>query len=86
MQDAKLKLENSEIALSGDVTTIGRTPDNAVSFPSDSNVSRYHAEIELRGGDHYLIDLNSSNGTSVNGNAVKGEVRLEPGDKLLFGG
>jgi len=86
MQDAKLKLENGEIALSGDVTTIGRTPDNAVSFPADSNVSRYHAEIEFRSGDHYLIDLNSSNGTSVNGNAVKGDVRLEPGDKLLFGG
>lgn len=86
MSDAKLKLENGEIALSGSVTTIGRTNDNLVSFAGDSNVSRYHAEIELRGGDHYLIDLNSSNGTSVNGNAVKGEVRLESGDILLFGG
>lgn len=86
MQDAKLKLENGEIALGGAVTTIGRTPDNDVSFPQDSNVSRYHAEIEFRGGDHYLIDLNSSNGTSVNGSPVAGEVRLEPGDKLLFGG
>lgn len=83
---AKLKLENGETALSESVTTIGRTPDNAVSFPADSNVSRYHAEIEFRGGDHYLIDLNSSNGTSVNGNAVNGEVRLEPGDKIMFGG
>ncbi len=86
MPDAKLKLDNGEIALSGDVTTIGRTTDNAVSFPGDSNVSRYHAEIELRGGDHYLIDLNSSNGTTVNGTPLKGEVRLESGDRLLFGG
>ncbi|MGB5013711.1 MAG: FHA domain-containing protein [Pyrinomonadaceae bacterium] len=86
MSCAKLKLENGETVLSEGVTTIGRTPDNVVSFPEDSNVSRYHAEIEFRGGDHYLIDLNSSNGTSVNGNAVKGEVRLEPGDKILFGG
>ena len=86
MQDAKLKLENGEIALGEAVTTIGRTPDNDVSFPQDSNVSRHHAEIEFRGGDHYLIDLNSSNGTSVNGTSVNGDVRLEPGDKLLFGG
>lgn len=86
MQDAKLKLENGEIALGETVTTIGRTTDNSVSFPEDSNVSRYHAEIEFRGGDHYLIDLNSSNGTSVNGTPVAGEVRLEPGDRLVFGG
>lgn len=86
MQDAKLKLDTGEIVLSDCVTTIGRTTDNKVAFSEDSNVSRFHAEIEMRGGDHYLIDLNSSNGTTVNGNVVRGEIRLEPGDKILFGG
>ncbi len=86
MPDAKLKLENGEIAVSNGVTTIGRTSDNAISFPTDSNVSRFHAEIEFRDGDHYLIDLNSSNGTSVNGSALRGEIRLESGDAILFGG
>ena len=86
MPDAKLKLENGEIAVTDGVTTIGRTTDNAVSFPNDSNVSRYHAEIEFRDGDYYLIDLNSSNGTTVNGNALNGEIRLEIGDAIVFGG
>lgn len=86
MPDAKLKLENGEVAIPNGVTTIGRTTDNAVSFPNDSNVSRYHAEIEFRDGDHYLIDLNSSNGTTVNGNALSGEIRLEVGDAIVFGG
>lgn len=86
MLDAIIKFDGREVPIDGDVTTIGRIPENIVSFPNDSNVSRYHAEIERRGGDHWLIDLQSSNGTTVNGKDVKGEIRLEPGDKLVFGG
>ena len=82
MEDAKLKFDGREITIDRDVTTIGRISENIVSFPDDSNVSRYHAEIERRGGDHWLIDLKSSNGTTVNGKVVGGEVRLEPGDKI----
>lgn len=83
---AKLKLVDCEIDITSDVTTIGRTSDNVVAFPEDSNVSRYHAEIERRGEDHYLIDLNSSNGTTVNGQKLEGEIRLENGDCVAFGG
>lgn len=68
------------------VATLGRTPDNSVSFPDDPNVSRYHAEIELRGLEYCLIDLNSSNGTSVNGQPVAGERYLSDGDLILLGG
>ena len=86
MRDAKLKFDGREIAIDRDVTTIGRTSDNDVSFPGDSNVSRYHAEIERRGGDHWLIDLQSSNGTTVNGQPVTSEVRLGDSDKIVLGG
>ncbi len=86
MPNAILKFDGRETAIINDVTTIGRTSDNAVSFTTDSNVSRYHAEIERRAGDYYLIDLQSSNGTTVNGTRVSGEVRLAPGDIILFGG
>ncbi len=72
--------------LTDHVTTIGRTPDNHISFPGDPNVSRFHAEIELRSGEFCLIDLNSSNGTTVNGQKVAGEVYLADGDEILFGG
>lgn len=86
MPDIKLQFDGKEILLGGGLTTIGRTSDNAVSFPGDSNVSRYHAEIELRGAEYCLIDLNSSNGTTVNGQKITGEVYLKNGDEIVFGG
>ena len=79
MADAKLKYDGSEITLGQGITTLGRTTDNMVAFPTDSNVSRYHAEIEWRDGDFWLIDLNSSNGTSLNGEAVKGDKKIGDG-------
>ncbi len=86
MADAKLKYDGSEITLGQGITTLGRTTDNTVAFPTDSNVSRYHAEIEWRDGDFWLIDLNSSNGTSLNGEAVKGDKKIGDGDEILLGG
>jgi pSer/pThr/pTyr-binding forkhead associated (FHA) protein len=86
MAEAKLKFNDSEIVLGQGVTPIGRTTENAVSFPADSNVSRYHAEIEWRDGDFWLIDLGSSNGTTLNGETVKGEKKLNDGDEILLGG
>lgn len=86
MQFAILKTEDGEVELSKPVTSIGRTSDNDVSFSGDSNISRSHAEIELRDGCYYLIDPGSSNGTTLNDETVKGEVRLTDGDKIVFGG
>ena len=86
MADAKLKIDDREIVLGQGVTTLGRTTDNTVSFASDSNVSRYHAEIEWRDGDFWLIDLGGGNGTTLNGEAVKSDKKLNDGDEILFGG
>ncbi len=86
MADAKLKFGDGEITLGQGVTTLGRTSDNAVAFSSDSNVSRYHAEIEWRDGEFWLIDLGSSNGTTLNGERVEGERKLNDGDVILLGG
>jgi pSer/pThr/pTyr-binding forkhead associated (FHA) protein len=74
MSEVMLKFNGVEIAPKDGVTTLGRTPDNDVSFPDDSNVSRAHAEIEARGNEFCLIDLNSSNGTTVNGTKVTGDI------------
>lgn len=86
MPNAKLKFEGREITMKSGVTTFGRTADNAVAFPHDSNISRYHAEIEKRGDEFWVIDLNSSNGTTVNGNRVRSEMLLRNGDVISFGG
>ena len=86
MADAKLKFGDNEITLGESVSSLGRTTDNSVSFPSDSNVSRYHAEIEWRDGDYWLIELGSSNGTTLNGEPVKSDKKLSDGDEILLGG
>ncbi len=84
--EAKLKFNDKELTLFKGVTTIGRATDNFVSFSGDENVSRYHAEIESRGDDFYLIDLGSSNGTTVNGAKISGEKILKNGDVIILGG
>ena len=86
MADARLKYDDGEFVLGQGVTTLGRTTDNSVSFASDSNVSRYHAEIEWRDGDFWLIDLDSSNGTTLNGASVKADKKLADGDRIALGG
>jgi hypothetical protein len=51
---------------------------------SDPNVSRRHFELQLRGADWYLVDLDSTNGVSVNGRRVASS-RLAPGDVIVVG-
>ncbi len=50
---------------------------------NDAHMSRRHAEINLKGGVLRLVDLQSSNGTMVNGKTI-GEQALKPGDKISF--
>lgn len=66
--------------------TIGRTSDNNVSIPDDTNISRYHARIEQRADGFWFIDQGSSNGSSVNGTPVETEMLLESGDIITLGG
>ncbi|MAR92080.1 MAG: FHA domain-containing protein [Pseudomonadota bacterium] len=49
----------------------------------DAHMSRRHAEISLKNGVLRIVDLQSSNGTCVNGKTV-GEQVLKPGDKIGF--
>src|SRR5215468_8870536 len=54
----------------------------------DRSVSRQHARISLQNGEYWLEDLNSSGGTRLNGQEIKGKgkSRLQPGDKIVIGG
>jgi diguanylate cyclase (GGDEF)-like protein len=62
---------------------IGRDP--AVSLPlTDGLVSWHHARIEDRGDSWALVDLESTNGTTVNGEKSK-EFELKPNDRIVFG-
>lgn len=64
--------------------SIGRNKDNDIAI-HDSRVSVYHAEINReKGGPCEIADLDSQNGTFVNGKKIDRAV-LCPGDKLKFG-
>ena len=64
-------------------TTLGRHPANTVRL-TDREVSKEHAAIERVAGAFVLRDLNSSNGTFVNGRRVR-ELRLKEGDEISLG-
>jgi pSer/pThr/pTyr-binding forkhead associated (FHA) protein len=67
-----------------DKTTIGRVDDN--TFPiAESSVSSHHCEVFVRGSDVVVNDLNSTNGTFINGDKVTGEAVLKPGQILRLG-
>jgi pSer/pThr/pTyr-binding forkhead associated (FHA) protein len=70
--------------LAVDKTTIGRVDDNTFPIPEGS-VSSHHCEVLLRGSDVVIHDLNSTNGTFVNGHQVTGEAVLKPGQILRLG-
>jgi hypothetical protein len=65
------------------MVSIGRLPECDVTLV-DPNVSRRHAEIHPRGDGFVLVDLGSTNGSTVNGVPVS-ERELRDGDELGFG-
>jgi hypothetical protein len=66
--------------------TIGRALDNTICLEDDTNVSRYHAEIVKRGDTFYVMDLGSSNGTTVDDVPVEFESQLRDGNRISVGG
>jgi serine phosphatase RsbU (regulator of sigma subunit)/pSer/pThr/pTyr-binding forkhead associated (FHA) protein len=70
--------------LEGDATSIGREPDSAVYLESLA-VSRRHARILCQGGDYFVEDVGSSNGTFLNGQRVTGRTALTERDSLQIG-
>lgn len=63
--------------------SFGRAESNTVVL-RDAKASRQHAQIQQQGNEYVLIDLNSSNGTHVNGQRVEEHV-LSNGDEIQIG-
>jgi len=72
-----------QIVLDGSVLTIGRASDNILVL-DDRRVSRHHARLQARRGMLVLTDLDSANGSRVNGVAIS-EVALGAGDRIEIG-
>src|SRR6187200_1824357 len=63
--------------------TIGREEGNMLRL-NDERVSRFHAKVQFDNSEVILTDLESTNGTRVNGNVVQIR-RLKPGDRIGVG-
>lgn len=75
--------DGSRVRIGPEPISIGRYPDNDVVLPEDE-VSRHHAEVRRLDGGFHVVDLNSLNGTKVNGSGVT-DRRLEDGDVIQIG-
>jgi len=80
-------LRGQELHFHGPQVRIGRSRDNELVLPDQQPPasSGHHAEARFESGGWWLIDLDSTNGTQVNGRAVDRH-RLRAGDRIAFGG
>jgi pSer/pThr/pTyr-binding forkhead associated (FHA) protein len=72
-----------EVQITKDKTTLGRRPYNDIVIDNLA-VSGEHAVLQMVGNDVFIEDLNSTNGTYINGKAVKKQL-LNPNDTVEIG-
>jgi pSer/pThr/pTyr-binding forkhead associated (FHA) protein len=71
-------------SITGSEVILGREEGIGIAVP-DPEVSRQHARVVWQGGDYYLEDLGSTNGTFLNGTPVTGAQILRAGDSIGIG-
>jgi pSer/pThr/pTyr-binding forkhead associated (FHA) protein len=82
LASAWLELPDRTVSLTQPFVTLGRSIDNDIILEAD-DVSRHHAQLKLKGGTYVLTDLQSANGTRVNGKRIT-ECALRDGDEVCI--
>lgn len=67
------------------VLNIGRVEDNDIVITDDSFISSHHARIEVRPEGVWVVDLQSTNGSFVNGQRLASERSVRKGDRIQVG-
>ena len=75
--------ERREIKVSGQLT-VGRSQTAGV-YLDDKTLSREHTQFFIQGGRLFVRDLESKNGTYLNGALIKGDQPLKHGDRVKIG-
>ena len=75
--------QGERLDISSKIVRIGRDSNNELQL-HDSEVSRFHAELQPAAGGFKVVDLESSNGTFVNGERIT-SVPLSSGDRIQLG-
>jgi ABC-type multidrug transport system ATPase subunit len=73
-----------KIRLKGKII-IGRGTDCDIILPGQQSISRRHASIEKKGDQYFLTDLDSTNGTFLNGRRISGSQRVTEADTIFVG-
>ena len=74
-----------QIPIKGDTFSIGRVSSNDLCLADDQTVSRHHCTVELYKESFRLRDLDSRNGTYLNGSRIQGETTLSIPSLLTVG-
>jgi len=77
-------LKGQRLSIKTPVVNIGRADYNDLVIP-DESVSTSHAKLQRREGVWVLVDLDSTNGTFIDGDQIKGDAPLAPGATVRFG-
>jgi hypothetical protein len=81
--DLALLVDGRRVPLDAPSLVLGRSSGCDLVL-DDANASRRHAELRRRGDSVTIVDLDSTNGTAVNGKRVR-EQALSPGDTITIG-
>jgi pSer/pThr/pTyr-binding forkhead associated (FHA) protein len=76
--------QSRQVELPSSVCILGRDPNSTVHLEEES-VSKQHARLSRETGRFVIEDLDSSNGTFVNGRRIHGSTELRAGDLIRLG-
>lgn len=82
--DMKSNLKVGSVIPIHNKLTIGRREDNILVL-HDQYVSGYHSEIFVKNDDYFIRDLNSTNGTLLNGKSIDKTINLKLDDEISIG-
>jgi hypothetical protein len=86
-QAVRLTVAEAKLRDAADGLIVGRSPEQADLVIADQSVSRKHALLRLKGSDLAIEDLDSANGTVVDGRVITAgrPVPLDPGAEVELG-
>jgi len=90
LKEAWVKVEQGfragrELILSKPDTTVGRAESCDIGLFGDNKVEKMHARIVMRGDRYMLVDVNTPDGTFLNGQRITGPTPLSSGDMIGVG-
>jgi len=85
VEDSDVLAPDTRFLIMSGTTSIGRSSVSDIVLMSDDYASGQHAKLTRHGGLLYVEDINSTNGTYVNGRKTIGATPLKSGDRVRVG-